>query len=217
MTNKKPLILAAALAFFGGLLAGWLIPRSDSAETVGINADGTHDAIARAWGGDLNMRTYPGRAGFFQGTASYGDVMKVECKVDGEQVTWNDLSTDIWFRLDNGNYVTEAYSDLIGVGPIRECETLPQEPSDGPRETSYAEIRTAGQDYELVTDANSSEVERSIPNRTALTLVCFQYGVEEAGFFSPSDLWYEVEGGGWANEGSLITGTGGVPPVAACG
>lgn len=215
-TWVKITVFGLLCALIGFLLRGWIPGSSDN--QVGRNEDGTYQGIARAWGGDLYVRNWPGRAGYFQGTIQYGNPMSIKCGVPGEQVTWNELSTDVWYRLADDTYTTAAYVDLIGTEEPPACENPPGEaPSNEPRDTAYAEIRSLLDDQPIHAQADdSSAAERHLPNYAAITLVCYEYGTETTGYFGASDLWYQIEGGGYINGSNLIDGSPSGPPVHPC-
>ncbi len=219
-TTSRSLTGAVAVAalIIGGIIGYTIAPRPSEVEETGRDASGNYIGLARAWAGDLSMRTYPTRRGHFKGTVQYGDPMQIVCSVTGEQITWNELDSDLWYRLANDLYVTSIYTDLLGATPVPPCEEpLPEEPSEDPRESTYAEIRTNTEEYPLhAAPSPDAEVLRFVPNKSALTLLCYEIGDVKDGFYAPSELWYEVEGGGYADDGSLITGGTGTNLVHPC-
>ena len=80
--------------------------------------------IAQTGGTPLNMRRTPSSAGERLGSVASGGTVWIMCQLKGDRITGTVRTTDVWLRLANNTYVSDAYVFRAGF-PIPACAAAP--------------------------------------------------------------------------------------------
>jgi murein DD-endopeptidase MepM/ murein hydrolase activator NlpD len=120
VTARRRVTLTALVAasLLGSGLAG-AVPAT--AATTGKIA-GT--GIAKTGGTPLNMRRLPSSSAERLGTVANGGTVWIMCQTTGDRVVGTVRTTNVWVRLANNAYVSDAYVQR-GSAPIPACGPAP--------------------------------------------------------------------------------------------
>lgn len=83
--------------------------------------------IAETGGTPLNMRRTPSAAAEQLGSVANGGTVWIMCQTKGDRITGTVRATDIWLRLANNTYVSDAYVRR-GSFVVPVCTTAPTSP-----------------------------------------------------------------------------------------
>ena len=110
--------LAVATVLAGGLVG--TTPASAAATVAGTG-------IAQTGGTPLNMRRTPSSGGERIGTVANGGTVWIMCRTGGDRIAGTVRTTEVWLRLANNSYVSDAYVRR-GTFPIPACTTAATAP-----------------------------------------------------------------------------------------
>jgi murein DD-endopeptidase MepM/ murein hydrolase activator NlpD len=116
---KKLAALAAATVMAGSLVAA--SPAVAAAKYAGTG-------IAQTGGTPLNMRSTPAASAERLGSVASGGTIWIMCQTRGDRVSGTVRTTDVWLRLANNTYVSDAYVSR-GTFPVPVCTTAPTPPA----------------------------------------------------------------------------------------
>jgi hypothetical protein len=114
----------AALAVAG--LLGGIVPAAPAEAAGRDKVAGT--GIVDSGGTPLNMRRAPSASAERMGTVADGGTVWIMCQTTGDRITGTVRTTDVWDRLANNTYVSDAYV-VRGSFPIPVCATVAPTPA----------------------------------------------------------------------------------------
>ncbi len=108
--RRLALLTLAASALLGGLLQ---VPATAAAKVAGTG-------VATTGGTPLKMRRAPSTGAAQMGTVANGGMVWVMCQTTGDRIAGTVRTTDVWLRLANDTYVSDAYVQRAAY-PIPAC------------------------------------------------------------------------------------------------
>ena len=116
-------VAAAALVLTSVL--GGLIPFAGAANAAAkpATAKVAGTGIAKTGGTPLNMRRTPSPSGQSLATVANGGTVWIMCQVTGDRIAGTVRTTNVWLRLANNTYVSDAYVSRSAF-PIPACAPI---------------------------------------------------------------------------------------------
>jgi uncharacterized protein YraI len=175
-----------AVAALVGVLAG--IPLNTAALAGGPVA------TAKTDGTPLNARSGPGMSYRLVAKISNGSRLAVACQVQGQMINGWVRRTDLWDRLTNGQYVSDAYVRWTPSRPaLKSC------PRPG------ATVQSGGTGLNVRAGASTRYRKLgTLPDGTRLTVQCQVYGQTISGTARRTAVWDRLPGNRYVSDAYVL-------------
>jgi|GEM_PF-2361301 len=178
-------------------------------------------------GGSLNRRAGASTSTAVLGKLPDGSPLAIVCQVSGESIRGQVRDTNLWNRLPDGQYVTDAYVDH--EKPVPNCQS--QSPADPPRQPTPAPsptpvptpaptpsdtappggtgpvagtVSTGGGPLNVrAGTSTSAKIVDRLPNGTPVTVLCQLGGQQINGWARPTDQWNKLSDGRYVSDGYI--------------
>lgn len=160
-------------------------------------------AVARTGGIPINIRTGPALSYPRGGTAPDGRRLAVSCQVRGQHIAGYARTTDVWDRLADGRYVSDAnVAWYPRTRPPRWCSGGGR---PAPRPVNRAATAdTGGIPLNLRAGPSTGQPKAgTVPDGTRLAVVCQVRGQDIAGHVRRTDLWDRLSSGRYVSDAYL--------------
>jgi murein DD-endopeptidase MepM/ murein hydrolase activator NlpD len=200
--------------------AGWFVSVCVTAAAAGgLVGTGPATAVPAAQSGTvvsprlpLNVRSGSAIWNARLGTLPNGSPVTLACQSHGQSIAGPVRATDLWDRLTDGRYVSDAYVRHDGGLPA--CGTQPAAAVQAPA-TFAATVASGGTPLNARTGpARSNQQVAVLPNGTPLALACQSHGQAIAGTLRVTDLWDRLANGTYVSD-AYVRRDGTPPPCEA--
>lgn len=202
---------------WSGLLLGLL------AGTGVVVPDGAHASVTAVVVSPkmpLNVRSGPAVWTSGVRTAANQAPVTIVCQVHGQRITQGSVRvTDLWDRLADGTYVSDAWISRSGAVPA--CTASPASASSAQPAPAVPAVPTtigvvASGDTPLKArtgPAHDKQLVTALPDGTAVSIVCQQRGEAITGTIRTSELWDRLADGTYVSDAYVRRGS--TPPACA--
>ena len=129
--RRTNLALLAVASLLGSTMSLTTTAAASAATPAAGSAKVAGTGTAKTGGTPLNMRNSPLSGAALAGTVANGGTVWLMCQVTGDRITGTVRTTNLWDRLANNAYVSDAYV-VRGSFPIPVCDAIVPAPAPAP-------------------------------------------------------------------------------------
>ncbi|MEC7120657.1 MAG: SH3 domain-containing protein [Pseudomonadota bacterium] len=166
----------------------------------GVNCGGTStptsaSGVVNTSGSNLTIRTGPGTNYAADGYAAHNTTVSLQCQTTGTWINGSVSNTNLWSRIANGKFLSNAFLNTNGVTPPA-C-TFPT-----------GIINTGGGVLNIRSAPNTtSSIVGTVSHGTTVTVYCQQIGTTVTGTYGTSNLWNRIADGQFVSDAYVNTGS----------
>ncbi|PZM96432.1 MAG: hypothetical protein DIU79_05105 [Actinobacteria bacterium] len=158
----------------------------------------------------LNLRAGTTTTSAIRGTLRDGSTVTIVCQQPGQQIKGDVRTTNMWNRLSNGLYASDAYIKRSSTPPRCTEPVATTQPS--PSASSLTgKVNTGGVLLNVRFGPTTySPVVNTLKDGSTITIVCQQAGQEISGVVRKTKMWNKLSNGSFVSDAYVVRS--GTPP-----